>query len=123
MTLKCLDGYTQNACESFNARIWKRCPKEIYTGRGTVFTAFCLAVSHFNDGAISTVEIFKELGVQGGSHTFKWAKGEDAKRVKASLKRSEQVQKKIRQSLRQSRKETDKQTIEKEGITYEPGGF
>ena len=29
---RCLDGYTQNAAESFNNMVWVRCPKERFCG-------------------------------------------------------------------------------------------
>ena len=120
---KCLDGFTQNACESFNALIWKRCPKEVYSGRNTVSTAVSLAVGHFNDGTFSIINILTKLGIEAGPHTRKWAKSEDHKRLQQSQKKCELVQKKIRQSLRQSRKESEEKNTEKEGITYEAGAF
>lgn len=74
--------------------IWKRSPKEVYTGRRTVSTGVALAVSHFNDGASSNVQILKKLGVPDGPHTNKWSVLEDEQRVKESQKRNEKVQKK-----------------------------
>ncbi|KAM7303206.1 hypothetical protein ISCGN_013186 [Ixodes scapularis] len=48
LLLRCSRMMTQNANESFNALIWKRCPKTEFASLRTVETAVALAVLEFN---------------------------------------------------------------------------
>lgn len=86
-------------------------------------TAVAMAVSHFNDGAGSTEKILGILGIKNGTHTHRWSQNEDTQRLQASEKRIQLTEKKIRQSLRQKRKGEEEGHINKEGVTYEAGGF
>ena len=61
---RCIDGYTQNANESLHSVVWKFCPKVVFLGKHGVETACALAVSTFNDGASSLLEIAKKLGLE-----------------------------------------------------------
>ena len=53
---KCIDGYTQNANESFHSLVWKLCPKILHLGSKAVEVACALAVSQWNDGLIPSCQ-------------------------------------------------------------------
>jgi len=48
---RCLHGKTQNANESINGMIWKRCPKDVFVSKETIEMAVASAVIGFNEGA------------------------------------------------------------------------
>lgn len=47
---KCVGSYTQNNNESYNAKIWKICPKTGFAGRKTGSIAVNDVLITFNDG-------------------------------------------------------------------------
>ena len=49
--------------EAINALIWQRATKEV-----VVELAVFLAVSHFNDGAVSIISVLQELGIYPGQY-------------------------------------------------------
>lgn len=120
---KCLDGYTQNACESFNATVWSRCPKEKFVGGRAVQLAVFDAVCNFNDGRMSFVNVLAKLGVRLGENGKAVLMSLDERRVRASLKRQGDVEKKKRIAKRRHRKDQEESNIEMEGVTYASGAF
>jgi len=64
----CLHVGTQNRNEAINALIWQHATKETHSGLPTVELAAYLAVSYYNDGAISIMHVLKELGITPGFH-------------------------------------------------------
>ena len=60
---KCLQGYTQNANESFKGIVWKMCPKAknhaIKTLRASVRVVLCI----FNEGVCGFGDIPKEMSI------------------------------------------------------------
>ena len=59
----CLEGYTQNACESVNSVVWTRLPKETFV-RNTVFRAgVAISVAKFNDlmASVELCQYFRNL--------------------------------------------------------------
>ena len=58
---RCLHGGTQNQNEAINALIWQRATKETHSGLNTVELAVFLAVSHFNDGAVSISLVLQKV--------------------------------------------------------------
>lgn len=49
---RCVDGYTQNAAESFHSVLWHLCPKETYVGSVPINSCASLATILYNDGYI-----------------------------------------------------------------------
>ena len=68
---RCLHGGTQNQNEAINALIWQRATKETHSGLAVVELATFLAVSYFNDGAISINLVLEDLGIPPGVHCIK----------------------------------------------------
>ena len=61
---KCLHGRTQNRNESFNGMLWNRVPK----ANDIFLWGFFDAIAHFNDGAIASLEILKDMNMESGDH-------------------------------------------------------
>jgi hypothetical protein len=120
---RCLEGFTQNACESFNSLIWKRCPKEVFGGLPSLSLGVNMAVAWYNDGAFSVGKILEHCGIQPGSYFQKTVGKIDSKRVKTSLKRASNAHKKHRQSLRRRKKGAEENAEEEEGVSYAAGEF
>ena len=66
---KCLHGKTQNANESFNAKIWDRIPKNNYVSLDNLKFGVYNAVGNYNIGMKSTVLIFEKLEMIPGAYT------------------------------------------------------
>ena len=60
---RCVGGLTQNQNESFNASVWKRCPKERYFGTATVKHAVAMSVLTWNVGRQGQVQVFDKLEI------------------------------------------------------------
>ena len=87
---KCLDGYTQNANESLNQKIWKICPKNQYHGAKSVRTAVGLATITFNDGLKILSEVLDHLNIPVGTLAQSFFAKEDSERIKRAELRSTQ---------------------------------
>ena len=59
---RCVAGLTQNQNESFNATLWRRCPKERYFGTAVVKRALSLRVLTWNKGRLGLTNVLNELG-------------------------------------------------------------
>ena len=119
---KCVGGYTQNACESFNALLWKRCSKDTFSGRTHLDFAAADAVLHFNQGKNGHAMIFPNMGIEVGQHSSSNYTYSDTKRRAATTTKNEELSKKIRQSRRLKRAKINEQYLTTEGIVYEAGG-
>ena len=124
---KCLQGKTQNSNESFNGMIWNRIPKAHHVGIGLLSLGVYDAIANFNDGAIAAYHILKQVGIEPGLHMVHGLNIHNIVRKKRSSYRMTERQLKRRKIIRNLRKKTsDKrniENIEKEGVTYEYGGF
>ena len=120
---KCTHGLTQNTNECLNGLIWDRCPKSTYVERETVALATYLAVLKFNDGDVSFLKIFDDLGITPGYFTSEGAKECDSARINRSDKKSSQKVKARRKTLRHIRKKYIDTAKNIEGVTYEAGSF
>ena len=119
---KCVGGCTQNACESFNALLWKRCSKDTFSGRTHLDFAAADAVLHFNQGKNGHAMIFPNMGIEVGQHSSSNYTYSDTKRRAATTTKNEELSKKIRQSMRLKRTKINEQYLTTEGIVYEAGG-
>jgi len=66
---RCVAGLTQNQNESFNATLWKRCPKERYFGTAAVQHALSLAILSWNTGRQGLFSVFNELQLEPNAFT------------------------------------------------------
>ena len=107
---KCLDGYTQNANESINQKIWKICPKNQYHGAQTVRTAVGLAVITFNDGMKRLSQVLKKLDIPCGSFATEWFAKADSERIKKAEVRSTEASLEYRRRKRRERLALDEAT-------------
>lgn len=116
---KCLDGYTQNANESVNQKIWKICPKNGYHGAKTIRTAVGLATITFNDGMKSFEKVLVRLGISCGGFATDFFRTEDSKRIKNAEIRKTEASLEYRRQKRRQKLASDEQ---KEDWAYLRGG-
>ncbi|KAM7298379.1 hypothetical protein ISCGN_018975 [Ixodes scapularis] len=123
LLLRCSRMMTQNANESFNALIWKRCPKTEFASLRTVETAVALAVLEFNLGPKGFERTLQEMGITPGSHQEKHAhKATLGKIVKARVK-AQDSSKLAHKRRKLEAIAREQQSLEVEGATYAAGGF
>ena len=101
---RCLHGGTQNQNEAINALIWQRATKEAHSGLVVVELAVILAVSHFNDGAVSIISVLRELGIYPGQHCIMTSQKLDHNRLRHSRRKSSERAKSRRKQLRNLKK-------------------
>ena len=104
---KCLDGYTQNANESLNQKIWEICPKNTYHGAKTVKTAVGLAVITFNDGMKSLVDVYEKLHISCGDFASAFFNSADSDRINKAEIRATEASLEYRRRKRQERLAAD----------------
>ena len=119
---KCLHGKTQNVNECLNKLIWDRCSKDYFVERDVLEEAVYSAVSHFNDGRTSILNLFQKLGIDAGRFTAEHCKQQDHRRHSAALSKSSEKEKRRRKLLRARRKGFQDRQKESEGNVYEAGG-
>ncbi|KAJ8034121.1 hypothetical protein HOLleu_20831 [Holothuria leucospilota] len=121
---RCIPGYTQNQTESFNALIWKRCPKHLWRGPLYVKTATNLAVLHFNCGALSSRNrMLQSLKLTSSHHTMVANMRKDRVRISAADKACEESEKKKRKKQTKEKLVQEEDCVEREGVMYESGAF
>lgn len=120
---RCLHGRTQNRNEALNALIWQRATKETHSGLPVVELATFLAVSHFNDGASSLINILQGLGIAPGVHCVAACSKLDYNRIRHSSRKRSEAAKKRRKQLRNWKKGYTETLEAREGPSYEAGGF
>ena len=54
---RCLEGFTQNSNESFNAVVWNLAPKAYSSGKKVLNIATDIAVCNFNEGLQNVLKI------------------------------------------------------------------
>ncbi|KAG0428678.1 hypothetical protein HPB47_024356 [Ixodes persulcatus] len=120
---RCSRMQTQNSNESFNASVWKRCPKTEFSSLKTVETAGALAVVEYNAGPRGIERVQDKIGLTPGTHTCKHvektARGCVSKARAKALDSSKAATK--RRKLEAIAAE--QRRVEDEGPTYAPGGF
>ena len=118
---RCMHGGTQNPNEALNNLIWERCAKQVWVGRRVVEEATYQSISHFNDGYVATLQLFKFLGTEPGLFTTKGALSADSTRIRKAQAKNSDVAKSRRKVIRAQRKGyLDKKTQE-EGVMYQKG--
>ena len=120
---KCLDGYTQNANECVNSVVWKYCPKKKYHGVTVVKVAAAMAVSVFNDGAQSHLDIMIAMELSVGKFASDFCEQKDSRRIKNAKKQAKDASHEARIAKRRKRKAVDEEQAELEGQPYVAGGY
>lgn len=120
---RCVLGTTQNRNESINSLVWVRCPKHKHHGAKAIRCAAASAILHFHKGAESRKEVMERLGIPAGSHTSHSVNIKDTKRLQKADKQATIKEKKRRQGLQLARTRREEALREKEGVSYESGGF
>jgi len=90
--------------EAINALIWQRATKETHSGLPTVELAAYLAVSYYNDGAISIMHVLKELGITPGFHCKQACEKLDCNRQCHARRKSSDNSRERRKKLRNYKK-------------------
>lgn len=120
---KCLHGRTQNSNESFNGMVWNRIPKANHVGIDVLSLGVYDAIAHFNDGAIASIQILESMNMEPGKYMRKSLHCQNFTRKRRSAYRMSEHQLKRRKVIRHLRKKKQDKNIDKEGSTYEAGGF
>ncbi|GFS84321.1 uncharacterized protein TNCV_4605421 [Trichonephila clavipes] len=121
---KCVWGKTQNANESFNATVWKYCPKTSGSSKNIVYIAVNEVIVMFNEGMTGRIKIMKALGFKIGHFTVTYAFKANYARIKnAEIKSKSYTLEARSRASRMRKKATNEHFAELEGSTYEAGSF
>jgi hypothetical protein len=120
---KCLHGTTQNNNEALNGVIWQKCPKEVFVERQTLEVGVCSAIVNFNSGMNGVIAVLRDLGMSPGHFTMAFCKKKNAIRMENMDLKTSSRGKARRKKLHNVRKGFIDAHVEKEGVTYEAGGF
>ncbi|KAL8623788.1 hypothetical protein ACOMHN_054094 [Nucella lapillus] len=123
LLIKCMRGYTQNQNESLNSLIWKFCPKSKNHGLTSVEIGVSEAVSVFNNGARSLMEVLKEMQIRSGEFCCQFCEKTDLFRVKNAERQILLATKEVRRARRLKRLGADEQQTAREGNPYMAGGY
>lgn len=118
---RCLGGFTQNANESVNNKIWQILPKRTFSGLATLQFGVSLAVSIFNDGSSAVLDTLKEIGAALGSYSISGALRQDSKRVSAADRKALHASLEARKKRRRERLEEQEANKRAEGALYGAG--
>ena len=103
--------------------MWERLPKTTYVGLQQFKFGLYDAVAVFNMGRSATVEIFKELQTEPGKYTIEGCMTQNKKRLNNAAYKNKATVKVQRKIIRGRKKSKEDKTAEREGTTYEAGGF
>lgn len=92
---RCVDGFTQNAAESFNSVLWNICPKRTFVGSASINLCAGLAVIVYNDGQQELGKLLKKLGINIGIQTKAALSMQDNQRVQLSIKRTSEKKRRL----------------------------
>jgi hypothetical protein len=118
-----LHGATQNANESLNNLIWVHCPKTTFVGLQKVRTGVAMGVARFNAGAIHTIEVMRNLGIEPTEVCMLNTEKEDANRIAKAKRADDKKEKEIRSMKQTARKLQLARLEDQEGSTYAAGSF
>lgn len=118
---RCLGGHTQNANESFNATIWRICPKHLNSGLQIVEISAFIAAGIFNEGYTSILKLMNELGIIVGTYCKVFAENTDEARIVKQNRMSLSETKAARTARKQQQLEDNQLFEEAEGLLYGSG--
>ena len=107
--LRCVDGFTQNAAESYNNVFWSLCPKGTFVGAVPINTSASLSVVIYNDGYSKLKLVLDELGIDIGKYTKGALQRKDDMILYQSKRKVSEEEKNIRKAKRKGdwKKRTD----------------
>ena len=114
---RCLDGKTQNQNESLNGMIWDRLPKGVFVGSDVLHVGVYDAVSHFNIGCKSALNVLTNMGMNPGVFCTAEMKSADNLRVQKGEYKENAKNKKKEKNLESSAKAKRRQGTRQRG-TY-----
>lgn len=120
---RCLRNKTQNANESFNSLIWRRCPKTEFISLRTLETAVAMAILEFNKGADGFIDILHHLDIEPGQNQITHASISNKRRLDDAQRTSTGERKKLRKTKKIQKTKIKEQLEKKEGIMYKSGEF
>ena len=120
---KCLHGKTQNRNESLNGMVWQRVPKEVFVGKDVLEFGLFDAVSHFNMGAETVLQLYEALEIPAGKYTEDGCQFLDAERTYMAVYKDQEHNKMRRKVLRGKKKRKEDKSQRSEGVTYAAGQF
>lgn len=83
---RCLHGQTQNVNESFNNLVWSKIPKRVFVRIITLKMGIYDAILTFNDGCVSKLSVYEQLGMKLSKGSIQVLKSVDLVRVKEAEK-------------------------------------
>ena len=119
MLEKSLHGKTQNANESFSGMIWNCVPEVAHFELDVLAVGVYDAIAHFNNGEKAALDIMKLLKVNPGYYMAKSCGSSNMHRIRSSIHRMAEPQKKCQKVLCHSKKKQQDKNIETEGTSYE----
>ncbi|GFV44162.1 uncharacterized protein TNCV_1825291 [Trichonephila clavipes] len=121
---KCLHGGTQNPNESVNNVIWSRVPKKRFVQLEVLSLSTYYAVSSFNMGNVSKLEILRKLCIESGDCTVQAMECLDKQRTQREKYSCLQKTKEVRKEKRLKRKKEDDELLKNANyLEYGAGMF
>ena len=119
----CVDGFTQNATESYNNVLCCLCPKVSFVGAVPINTCASLSVVIYNDGYSKLKLVLDELSIDIGQYTKGALQNKDDLRLYQRKRKLSEEEKRIRMAHRKRKWKEEDRFLEQEGTLYEAGGF
>ncbi|GFY18833.1 uncharacterized protein TNCV_3875211 [Trichonephila clavipes] len=121
---KCLHGGTQNPNESVNNVIWSRVPKKTFVQLEVLSLGTYDAVSSFNMGNVSKLEILRKMCIEPGDYTVQAMECLDKQRLLRAKYSCLQKTKEVRKEKRLKRKKEDDELLKNaDDLEYGAGMF
>ncbi|GFX81891.1 uncharacterized protein TNCV_2570911 [Trichonephila clavipes] len=121
---KCLHGGTQNPNESVNNVIWSRAPKKTFVQLEVLSLGTYDAVSSFNMGNVSKLEILRKMCIEPGDYTVQAMECLDKQRLLRAKYYCLQKTKEVRKEKRLKRKKEDDELLKNaDDLEYGGGMF
>ncbi|GFS56148.1 uncharacterized protein TNCV_1650651 [Trichonephila clavipes] len=121
---KRLHGGTQNPNESVNNVIWSRVPKKTFVQLEVLSLGTYDAVSSFNMGNVSKLEILRKMCIEPGDYTVQAMECLDKQRLLRAKYSCLQKTKEVRKEKRIKRKKEDDELLKNaDDLKYEAGMF
>ncbi|GBM94161.1 hypothetical protein AVEN_85819-1 [Araneus ventricosus] len=120
---RCLGAYTENAIESLNSVIWYICPKISGSDRRTSAIAVYESVILFNEDRLGRQNIIKELKLYISNNAINSHNKADMRRIIQGDRRTKQNNIEKRRERKRAKLLIELKYADKEGLTYEAGGF
>ncbi|GFX69806.1 uncharacterized protein TNCV_833831 [Trichonephila clavipes] len=120
---KCLHGGTQNPNESVNNVIWSRVPKKTFVQLEVLSVGTYDAVSSFNMGNVSKLEILRKMCIEPGDYTVQAMECLDKQRLLRAKYYCLQKTKEVRKEKRLKRKKEGELLKNADDLEYGAGMF